>query len=220
MEYINSFFEKYKNNIFSQNGEDGVIEEILNRLGINEGWCCEFGAWDGKHLSNTFNLVQKGFNAVYIEGDENKFKDLLETSKIYKNITTINKWVDLGENKLDNILKSTDIPNEFVLLSIDIDSSDYHVWKSLEEYIPIIVVIEINSSISPYDENWIQEDGTYYETTSFLPMYKLGVNKGYTFLLHSGNMFFIRNDYFEKLSIKQPEHYLHNFRRNWLNREL
>lgn len=220
MEYINSFFEKYKNNIFSQNGEDGVIEEILNRLGINEGWCCEFGAWDGKHLSNTFNLVQKGFNAVYIEGDENKFKDLLETSKIYKNITPINKWVDLGENKLDNILKSTDIPNDFVLLSIDIDSSDYHVWKSLEEYNPIIVVIEINSSISPYDENWIQEDGTEYETTSFLPMYKLGVNKGYTFLLHSGNMFFIRNDYFEKLSVKQPEHYLHNFRRNWLNQEL
>ena len=134
MEYINSFFEKYKNNIFSQNGEDGVIEEILNRLGINEGWCCEFGAWDGKHLSNTFNLVQKGFNAVYIEGDENKFKDLLETSKIYKNITPINKWVDLGKNKLDNILKSTDIPNDFVLLSIDIDFDVVNIISYMEKF--------------------------------------------------------------------------------------
>jgi hypothetical protein len=220
MEYINFFFEKYKNNIFSQNGEDGVIEEILNRLDVSEGWCCEFGAWDGKHLSNTFNLVQKGFNAVYIEGDENKFKDLIETSKIYTNIIPINKWVDLNQNKLDAILKSTGIPKDFTLLSIDIDSSDYHVWESLEEYNPIIVVIEINSSISPFDENWIQQDGTEYETTSFLPMYKLGLSKGYTFLLHTGNMFFIRNDYFKKLLIEQPEHYLHNFRRNWLYNEL
>ena len=30
----------------------------------------EFGAWDGKHLSNTFNLIEKGANSVLIEGEE------------------------------------------------------------------------------------------------------------------------------------------------------
>ena len=52
-------FINFKKNIYSQNGEDGILEEILKKLNIKKnGWCCEFGAWDGKHGSNTFNLVK------------------------------------------------------------------------------------------------------------------------------------------------------------------
>ena len=48
----------FKKKIFSQNGEDGIVEEILNRLsGSLDKICCEFGAWDGIHLSNIYNLV-------------------------------------------------------------------------------------------------------------------------------------------------------------------
>ena len=74
---------KYGNNVYSQNGEDGILAYILDCLKIeNEcSWCVEFGAWDGKHLSNTFNLVTKGWNSVYIEGDSQRFNDLLETTK-------------------------------------------------------------------------------------------------------------------------------------------
>ena len=77
--YSNLFYNRYAKDVHSQNGEDGIVEELLKRLNINSGWVCEFGAWDGIHLSNTFNLVQKGFNAVFIEGDPVKFKDLLVT---------------------------------------------------------------------------------------------------------------------------------------------
>ena len=48
----------YRSNIYSQNGEDGIISEILKRLNLDQKklWCVEFGAWDGMHLSNTFAL--------------------------------------------------------------------------------------------------------------------------------------------------------------------
>jgi hypothetical protein len=76
-------FQKYRKNIFSQNGEDGVISEILERLKLNKNnsWCCEFGAWDGIHGSNTFNLVKHSdYNAVYIEGDKkNNSKTTIRT---------------------------------------------------------------------------------------------------------------------------------------------
>ena len=66
------YFNKFKNNKYSQNGEDGILKEILSRLNLTESdnyWCCEFGAHNGKYISNTFALVEKGWNAVYIEGN-------------------------------------------------------------------------------------------------------------------------------------------------------
>ena len=48
---------KYRKNYFSQNGEDGILAKLLKDLKIkNNITACEFGAWDGKHYSNTYNL--------------------------------------------------------------------------------------------------------------------------------------------------------------------
>jgi hypothetical protein len=213
--YTNKFYHTYSKNIYSQNGEDGIVEELLKRLNINDGWVCEFGAWDGIYLSNTFNLVKKGFNAIFIEGDSNKYNDLLCTVEKYKNITPINAFVDYNdnENSLDNLLSKTNIPIDFDILSIDIDSYDYQVWKSLKKYNPKIVIIEINSSIHT-DDNLYINDSSKYNGTGFKPTFDLGIEKGYTFILHTGNMFFIKNDLFDKLNI----HYdspLENFNTHW-----
>ena len=213
--YKNLFYNQYNKNIHSQNGEDGIIEELLKRLNINNGWVCEFGAWDGIYLSNTFNLVKKKFNAVFIEGDKDKYKDLLKTVETYPNIIPVNAFIEHNntENSLDNILKTTTIPIDFDILSIDIDSYDYQVWKSLEIYKPKIVIIEINSSVKVNNEIHIHTPDKY-QGTGFKPTYNLGIEKGYTFILHTGNMFFIRNDLFNKLNIKYNDP-LENFRSHW-----
>jgi hypothetical protein len=210
--YSNKFYNSYKKNIHSQNGEDGIIEELLKRLEIENGWVCEFGAFDGIYLSNTFSLVEKGFNAVFIEGDEKRYNDLVKNLLgKYPNITGINAFVDHNdtENSLDNLLKKTNIPTDFDVLSIDIDSFDYQVWQSLKHYNPKLVIIEINSSINTNVEHHIHTPGKY-QGTGFRPTYNLGIEKGYTFLLHTGNMFFVRNDLFDKLNIKY-ENPLENF---------
>ena len=146
-------FQKYRKNIFSQNGEDGVILEILKRLKLKSknSWCCEFGAWDGIHGSNTFNLVKNfNYNAVYIEGDQKKYKDLILTQSKYSKIIPIKRYIShkiRSSDSLDNILKKTNIKKNFEILSIDIDSYDLAVWKSIKKYCTIIVIIEIKSSI-------------------------------------------------------------------------
>lgn len=204
----------YRHNEYSQNGEDGILQELLRRLPERSKWVCEFGAWDGKECSNTFRLVKLGYNAVYIEGRADYFQLLQNTCREYPNIHPIHAMVDYeGENILDNLLAKTPIPEDFDILSIDIDSYDYQVWRSVQKYSPKFVVIEINSSISPIDEEHIHGPGK--QGTGYFPMVKLGESKGYTLVCHTGNLIFVRNDLTHLYSdlICDSSHY---HRTNWL----
>jgi len=153
---------------------------------------------------------------MFIEGDVNRYNDLLKTVNEYNNIIPINAFVDYKDtqNSLDNLLNKTNIPIDFDILSIDIDGFDYHVWNSLEIYKPKIVIIEIHSGIYPDVENHIHSPGLY-DGTSFLPTYNLGIKKGYKFVLHTGNMFFVRNDLYESLNLSYS-HPFDNFIADWL----
>lgn len=198
---------KYRKNYFSQNGEDGVIEEILIRLGIKQGWFVEFGAWDGIHLSNTYELVKKGWKGVEIEGDENKFKELKNNLSDYKeNITHMCAYVHYGggNNSIDSLLSQTEISKDFELISIDIDSYDWHIWNDLRNYSPKIVIIEINSSIPPGIEQ-IHFPTENKQGSSFTSTLELGIQKGYTLVCHTGNLIFVRNELVEKLNLPDKE---------------
>jgi hypothetical protein len=188
-------------NIYSQWGEDGVIEYITNELGIKNGCCCEFGM-EGILYSNTFNLVKnKNWSAIYIECNEKHIKRIEQL----ENIKIINKKIELyGNNTLDNLLAETTIKKDFDLLSIDIDGNDYYVWKSLKNYIPKIIIIEINPMYKPgvlytYDERAYG--------TSFTSMVKLGISKGYTLVCMTGNLIFVKSELLKKTKL---ESYLYN----------
>lgn len=207
---------RYRMNKYSQNGEDGIFQELLRRIESPSKWVCEFGAWDGIQCSNTFRLVEeKGYNAVFIEGREDYYQLLLNTCKRYTNIHPLHRMVAYeGEGTLDKILAETSIPHDFDILSIDIDSYDYQVWKSVEVYTPKFVIIEINSSVSPLDKTHIHgADGK--EGTGYFPMVELGLSKGYSLICHTGNLIFVRDDLaprYEDLLIPSNECY----RSHWL----
>jgi hypothetical protein len=212
----NTFVRQYSRNLHSQNGEDGVLYEICQRLGLTPEWVCEFGAWDGIHLSNTFQYVERGANAVLIEGDPEKYLDLLTTHKRYPKIQPICAMVSSSNPRwtLDALLERTNIPTDFDILSIDIDSEDYQVWKSLKTYKPKIVVIEINSEIHPQNNEYIHSPEKGCQGTGFGPTLELGTQKGYTFVCHTGNMIFVRSDLFPKLGITY-NHPLEHFNPSW-----
>ncbi len=213
--YIN--LNDFRNNIYSQNGEDGIIEQLNKLLKFNNKngnyWCVEFGAWDGVHLSNTYNLVRNGWNAVYIEGDYRKFQDLLKTKNKHKNIIAINEFVSKirsSRNSLDNILQKTKIPINFEVLSIDIDSYDLEVWDTVIEYKPKIVIIEINSSYPPGIVKWHSNKNSNINGNSFSATLEVAENKGYKLIFHTGNMIFIKAELVNKIKIdpkfiKYPE---------------
>lgn len=206
---------KYRSNIHSQNGEDGILSEIFRRLSIKQGWFVEFGAWDGIHMSNAYALLEKGWKGVDIEGDAERFLDLQATAKHFpRKLYCIQSFVsDKGKNRLDALFQGTPLPKDFELLSVDIDSYDWYIWKALKQYKPKVVVIEINSSI-PLGISYVQPNGIPYEPlleegtltgSSFTAMLELGQQKGYTLVCHTGNMIFVRNDLVDALHLPERE---------------
>jgi hypothetical protein len=197
-------FNKYQSDFYSQNGEDGVIWEILHRLQLlgPDNWCVEFGAWDGRHLSNTFSLVEKNFfKAVYIEGHAKRYLDLLSTVDLYPQIVPLLAYVGRVADDdlcLDKLLARTEIPSSFALLSIDVDSYDLDIFESLQCYSPKVVVIEINSSVPP---GIIWRHGNGRQGNTFTATCNVAQNKGYTLVCHTGNLIFVRNDLIVELNI-------------------
>jgi hypothetical protein len=196
----------YRRNIFSQNGEDGLLEEILRRVDIHSRTCVEFGAWDGKHGSNTYNLVRQGWRAVYVEAEPTRFRDLQATAAEHPGqIEAIQGLVEVsGPMSLDAILADAAVEPEFGVLSVDIDSEDWRVWRSLRGFRPAIVVIEIDSSIPPGVRS-VYEPSRRALGTSFSSMLALGREKGYALVAHTGNMVFVRDDLTDRLALTEEE---------------
>jgi hypothetical protein len=200
-----SVLQQYRRSIYSQNGEDGVIAELIRRLGIGNGWFCEFGAWDGRYGSNCYALLRQGWSGVMIEGEPARCVALQRLANRYPGrLHAIEAFVSHQPGtpeSLDRLLARTPIPQNFDVLSIDIDGLDYQVWRTLEAYRPVIVIIEIDSSIPPGPE-LIHGDGS---NTSFSAMLKLGQDKGYRLAAHTGNMIFVRADHMEKVRLPAGE---------------
>jgi hypothetical protein len=196
---------QYARNVHSQKGEDGIVQKILEVLGTTEKWCVEFGAWDGEHLSNTYNLIANhGFSAVLIEGSASRYRVLVDRFRDNQKVMPVNAFVGFTANdELDKILASTPIPLDFDVLSIDIDGNDYHVWKAVNRYRPKLVVIEFNPTIPSAVEFVQPADLAVNQGASMLSMSLLAKQKGYELVAATDyNCFFVAKEYFGLFGIE------------------
>ena len=171
--------------IYSQYGEDGVLQFLIKELNLNNNQCCEVGM---NHLifSNTYNLVQNyNWYGVYIDKNPFHLPQLEGGIIIHEEITST------GESRLDNVLKKTDLKLDFDILSIDIDGNDYHVWNSLKDYNPKVVVIEINPFLDCQTEQVY--DGKIF-SSSFKSTVNLAKSKDYSLVCMTGNLIFAKNE--------------------------
>ena len=204
MDRASTWLLSHKRNVYSQCGEDGIIEKILEILPDNDNWCVEFGAWDGLFLSNARNLIEnKKYSSVLIEADKKKFRDLQMNYVKYNNVITINKLVGLTEkDNLDIILNTTRVPIDFDFLSIDIDGNDYHVWEVVSKYRPKLVVIEFNPTVPTHIRFVQPASQSVNQGASLLSLVELGKKKDYELVaVLPFNAFFVKKEFFPLFNI-------------------
>lgn len=166
---------KYERKVFSQHGEDGIIEWLLPRSNCKT--VVEIGCGTDDECQAT-NLIRN-----------HGFEGLLFDRKLGKMVTAENVNGCVGESPIG-------------VLSIDVDGNDYWLWKALNTQADI-VCIEYNSWLPdpmtiPYDPDFAWKgDGAWFYGASLGALYKLGVKRGYQLVgcEHTGNnAFFIKRE--------------------------
>lgn len=200
-----TWLRKHLKNVESANGQDGLFQKIFEIISASNKWCVEFGAEDGKHRSNTWNLINNhGWSGVLIEGNSAAAKKLRDNYNGNEGVHTFETFVAIeGENSLDSILSRTPIPLDFDLCSIDINGNDYHIWKSMTKYRPRVMCIEFNYTV-PNDVIFVQDpDPTVFQGCSLLALIELGKEKGYELVATtSWDGIFVDSKLFPQFGIK------------------
>lgn len=195
---------EFRANATSSDGEDGMLEKIFAVIGTESKWCVELGALNGTHDSNVWNLVKnKGWSGVLIEADQTYFERLQKEYAGNKAAICVNTFVSFeGEQSLDSLFAKTPLPKVFDLFSLDIDGNEYHLWESMAQYHPRVMLVEFNPSI-PNDVSFIQpRDMSVYQGSSLRALAGLAKDKGYELIAaNNTNAFFVLKELFSKFGI-------------------
>lgn len=201
---VGGALSQFAGNVNSQHGEDGILAALFDRIGVTSKYAVEFGGWDGIFLSNIRNLIlERGFSGLFIEGDAERARNLLENYKDYPNVDCMAAYVGFrGEYTLDRILKEKNAPEQIDLISIDIDGYDYHVWDALKEYHPRVIIIEYNPTI-PNEIVFINpRNESTFCGSSAAALVELGRQKGYSLVaVTETNLIFVTDEEYDKVGI-------------------
>jgi len=189
---------------FSQNEEDGIIQEIFSRIGTTNKEFIEIGVGNGLE-NNTLYLLLQGWQGLWIEGNLNFVEQIKNKfSFVINNRALIVKHAWVKKENINELISDKHKNNEeFDLLSLDIDGNDYHVLEAIEPLNARVIVLEYNSKYRPpvkwvmqYNPNHSFDESDYYGAS--LKSFEILLSKkGYKLVgcnLYGVNAFFIRED--------------------------
>ena len=187
--------------VFSQNGEDGVLAAIFDRIGTGGGSFVEFGIQDGTEGNTVFLAQVMGWSGVYLEAEEASYAALARRYGANPRVATVHAAVE--PDTVEALFAQAGVPEEPDVVSIDVDGNDYWIWRALTRHRPRVVVIEYNGSLDPASRRVMpytpgfRWDHTSGYGASLGALEDLGAEKGYR-LVHTElagvNAFFVRED--------------------------
>lgn len=122
--------EEVEFQVFSQRGEDGIIQYIISQIEVTNKIFVEFGVEDYTESNTRFLLINNNWSGLVIDGSKDNIKFIKKDFIYWKyDLTAYHSFIT-KENINELISKYTDC-SDIGLLSIDIDGNDYWIWEAI-----------------------------------------------------------------------------------------
>ncbi|KKQ12050.1 MAG: hypothetical protein US22_C0004G0008 [candidate division TM6 bacterium GW2011_GWF2_36_6] len=190
--------------VFSQNGEDGIIQYLIEKYNITNKTFIEFGVENYTEANTKFLLQNNNWSGLIIDGSPDHINAIKKTQLYWKHdITALQAFIT--QENINDILTTWKVINGHVgILSIDIDGVDYWVFKAITTVTADILIMEYNSTFGPNAHVTVPYDPLFDRTQKhFSSLYcgasigaitKLANQKGYALVgsnSFGNNLFFI-----------------------------
>lgn len=209
-------FAENEYQVYSQWGEDGLIQYLIRKIEIERHIFIEFGVEKYTESNTRFLLINNNWSGLVIDGSEHNIQ-YIKNDPIYwrHNIKAERAFID--KENINTIIKRNGILGDIGLLSVDIDGNDYWVWEAIDVVNPRVVICEYNSlwgnkeSVTiPYAPTFFRTEAhpsNLYYGASIVALTNLANSKGYSLVGSNkagNNVFFVRNDLLNGLKVVTP----------------
>lgn len=205
--------QKAEFKVFSQFGEDGIIQYLINTIPIQNRSFIEFGTQYYTESNTRFLLMNNNWTGLAIDGGKKYVDYIRHDETVYRshNLTAVQEFIT-AEN-INEIFERNGFVGDIGLMSIDVDGIDYWLWNAVQVVQPRIVICEYNSIFGPeeaitvpYDPGFQRRKAHYsdlYFGASLPALCHLAEKKGYNFVgctTEGVNAFFVRKDAADRLT--------------------
>ena len=192
--------------VFSQRGEDGILQYIVSKIEIPNKIFVEFGVENYTESNTRFLLVNNNWSGLVIDGSKDNIQFIRSDLIYWKyDLTAYHSFIT--KDNINKLISDYTSHSDIGLLSVDIDGNDYWVWEAIDVINPRIVICEYNSLFGGekrvsvlYNESFTRRSAHFsdlYFGASLAAFVELGERKGYDFIgvASTGvNAFFVRKD--------------------------
>ncbi|HZP68455.1 MAG TPA: hypothetical protein VFB29_00810 [Pseudolabrys sp.] len=192
--------------VFSQWGEDGILQYLIRHVPIERRIFVEFGVQDYSESNTRFLLVNNNWSGLVIDGDSSSIEQIRRSDIFWRHdLNAVCAFVT--RENINSLLAAAGIEGDIGLLSIDVDGNDYWIWEGITCISPRIVVVEYNARFGseraismPYNPNFVRRTAHYsmiYYGASLAALAFLADRTGYVLVgcnSSGNNAFFVRKD--------------------------
>ena len=192
--------------VFSQWGDDGIIQYLVSLTEPLPDSFIEFGVEDYREANTRFLLLNNNWRGLVFDGSERNIAAIRSDYQYWRHGLRAMQAFVTREN-IDELITTAGHGGEVGLLSIDIDGNDYWVWEAIKSIEPVIVVVEYNSVFGPeraltvpyqadFSRNEAHSSNLFYGA-SLAALHHLGERKGHALVgcnSAGNNAYFVRRD--------------------------
>jgi hypothetical protein len=189
--------QDYEFKVFSQWGEDGIIQFLIKTIEIKNKTFIEFGVEDFSESNCRYLLVKDNWQGFVIDGSKDNIQKLQSNYYFWKH-HLVACAAFITKDNINQLLAHSGFDEDLGILSVDIDGNDYYVLDAIERFRPRILICEFNSVFGAKRSiSAAAHHSNLYAGASLSAMNHLAQKRGYVLVGTNSvgnNAFFVRRD--------------------------